>query len=29
VFGLNKQADGSWTIKTNEELGKLIKEKIY
>ena len=27
IFGPNKQADGSWRIKTNEELDKLIKGK--
>jgi hypothetical protein len=27
VFGANKQAKGSWTIKTNKELEKLIKIK--
>ena len=27
IFGPNKQADGSWRIKTNEELDKLVKRK--
>jgi hypothetical protein len=27
IFGPYKQADGSWRIKTNEELDKLVKEK--
>jgi hypothetical protein len=27
IFGLNKQADGFWRIKTNEVLDKLPKRK--
>jgi hypothetical protein len=27
IFGLNKGPDGSWRIKTNEELHKLIKRR--
>ena len=27
ILGPNKRTDGSWRIKTNEELHKFIKEK--
>jgi hypothetical protein len=28
IFGPTKEANGLWRIKTNEELDKLIKQKL-